>query len=114
MVLSPLVNEHLRQSFQFGNAVTFHTLRAIYGNLSWQVFGRDTMSLNAWLTDVLGHKPSSLSTSPSRTKISIKRPVVTSADVKDVRDVIARLEGQVIALEQQQQQQLAHAEQPPL
>lgn len=98
MMLSPLLNDHLRQSFPFGEAVTFHTLRAIYGNLSWHVFGRH-MSLNAWLTEVLGHKPSSLTTSLSYTKITLKRPAVTSADVKDVRDEIAILEGKVSALE---------------
>jgi hypothetical protein len=100
MVVSPLLNSRLRQSFPFGDTVTFHTLRAIYGNLSWHVFGRH-MSLNAWLTDVLGHNPTSLTTSLSYTKITLKRPTVTSAEVKDVRDEIAMLEGKVTALTQQ-------------
>ena len=64
------VNERVREVM--GKAFHFHTLRAIYGNMSHQLFGSN-MSINVWISRVLGHKPGSMSTAASYTTVVISK-----------------------------------------
>ena len=70
------LNERVKQVL--GEEYHFHTLRAIYGNMSHQLYG-NAISLNAWLARVLGHKPGSISTAVSYTTVIISKQLATGA-----------------------------------
>jgi len=58
--------------------ITNHTLRAIYGNLSYELYGNKAkQTLNAWLSKTLGHNSDDLSTANSYSAVN---PVM---DVKE-------------------------------
>ena len=50
-----------------------HTLRKIYANLSYDMYSDKVMSKNAWITRVLGHEPTSVTTSLSYTGLNVKQ-----------------------------------------
>ena len=87
------LNERVREVM--GPEFHFHTLRAIYGNLSHQLFGSN-MSINAWLSRVLGHKPGSLSTAASYSTITISKQL--PQEHTDIRNHITELNEQINAL----------------
>ena len=94
------LNERVRELL--GDSFTFHTLRAIYGNMSFQVFGSG-ISINAWLSRVLGHKPGSVSTARSYTSVVITKKL---NDVPvDVKDSITSFEAQLKAFDERFEQQ---------
>jgi len=73
-IIANLINTKLntRVHFLFGPDISFHTLRAIYGNFSFGLFN-PKCSLPAWLSQVLGHEPGSLGTSLSYSTVTIKK-----------------------------------------
>jgi len=53
--------------------VTSHKLRSIYGDLSYKLFADvDKISLQAWVSLVLGHSPGSIATASSYTTVSVR------------------------------------------
>ena len=87
------LNERVREVM--GQEYHFHTLRAIYGNLSYQLFGSN-MSINAWLSRVLGHKPGSLSTAASYSTITITKKL--PQEHTDIKDRVTELTEQINVL----------------
>ena len=84
------LNERVRDVM--GQEYHFHTLRAIYGNLSHQLFGSQ-MSVNAWLSRVLGHKPGSLSTAAAYSTIIISKKL--PQEHLDIKDHVTELTEQI-------------------
>jgi len=87
------LNVRVRQLF--GEKCHFHSLRAVYGNFSFQLYGNVHcgISLNAWLSRVLGHKPGSLSTALSYTTVIVSKKL---NDVKvDFKDAICEFQGKL-------------------
>ena len=98
--IDPTLNERVRELL--GDSFTFHRLRAVYGNMSFQVFGAG-ISINAWLSRVLGHKPGSVSTATSYTTVVISKKL---NDVPlDVKDSISAFEAQLKAFDERLEQQ---------
>lgn len=90
------LNERVKQVL--GEEYHFHSLRAIYGNLSYQLYG-SSMSVNAWLSRVLGHKPGSINTAAAYTTVKVSKQL--PQEHTDVKDLITELRTQVEALKQE-------------
>lgn len=65
------VNAKIRRLFQ-NQALTFHSLRGIYAEFTFQLVAPREFSSNAWYAQVLGHRGDSLATSISYQKFSVK------------------------------------------
>ena len=78
-----------------GEEYHFHNLRAIYGNMSHQLFAAG-ISLNAWLARVLGHKPGSISTAVSYTTVIISKQL--PQEHADIKDRVTELDEEASAL----------------
>lgn len=76
-----------------------HTLRKIYANFSYDRYSDKTMTRNAWITTVLGHRPTSVTTSLAYTTVRVKLPVI--AQDPDLSNQVAFLLGEVGALRQE-------------
>ena len=61
------VNQVMKNIFQDNDGITFYSCRKIYGNLSYQLYSKDTrygkdISLQLWLSKCLGHNEEDLAT----------------------------------------------------
>jgi hypothetical protein len=61
------INAHYPNAAQYTPRLTSHSFRKVYANWSYDMHGHKPMSRNAWIAKVLGHNPSTLSTSLSYT-----------------------------------------------
>ena len=90
------LNERVKQVL--GEEYHFHSLRAIYGNMSHQLFGSN-ISLNAWLSRVLGHKPGSMSTAVSYTTVIASKQLLQ--EHTDIKDRVTELAAEVNVIKAQ-------------
>src|SRR5690606_5981754 len=78
---------------------------SLYGNMSFQVYGAG-ISINAWLSRMLGHKPGSVSTATSYTTVFITKKLNdVPLDVKDSSEFQAQLQTIDERFEQQRKQE---------
>ena len=59
----------------FGEGFSSHTLRKIYGAISYEKFANENTSKSAWLSDKLGHQEGSLNVSLSYSTVSVNKKV---------------------------------------
>ena len=85
----------MRPSTSASSRYHFHSLRAIYGNMSHQLFAAG-ISLNAWLSRVLGHKPGSMSTAVSYTTVIVSKQL--PQEHTDIKDRVTELVEEVSVL----------------
>ncbi len=75
-----------------------HTMRKIYANMSYDLYGDRNITRNAWITKVLGHSPRSVTTSLSYTGVSISSGTKTR-DSQTTDERLVYLTNKVDALE---------------
>jgi hypothetical protein len=80
----------------FGHNATFHDLRAIYGNFSYELYCRRG-SLNSWLTKVLGHSERTLTASLSYCTVKIVKTIPEQKE--NIEQAFAALQSKVKVLE---------------
>ena len=73
--LSAVVKQMFPAAAKIRGRLGTHILREIYANASYQVLNHDPMSLNGWVSKVLGHKEGSLNTVVSYTGVLIRTSV---------------------------------------
>ena len=66
----------------FGDNSTSHTLRKIFGNLSYKKYAPDNTSMASWLSNVLGHQEGSLNVSLSYSTYNVNQKVEENEEKK--------------------------------
>ncbi len=79
---------------------SFHVLRAIYGKASWIMYGSRKMDLTVWLSSVLGHDITDISTAMYYQVINLIPPphIASAAVTEELRALLARAREAEIAI----------------
>lgn len=100
------VNARIRRLFR-NQSLTFHSLRGIYAEFTFQLVAPKEISSNAWYAQVLGHRGDSLATSISYQKFSVKDNTSKDQLIQDLqkqlqeqKNVFARLSDEKEQLEE--------------
>ena len=97
------INRRIKKLFGRDD-VTSHTLRKIYGNLSYEMYAnKSKISLSAWLKNVLGHDDDNMTASLNYSQVSVTdstlKPPSGSDTEKDLKLKLQRVEQQILELQ---------------
>jgi hypothetical protein len=92
------LNTRIRVLFGDDQDITNHKLRAIYGNVSYELYANKTkQTLNSWLSNTLGHNSDDLNTANSYSVIypimDVKREKDEDEDEENDGEIVDRLNG---------------------
>ncbi len=98
---STTMNQVTKMLFDFEDGITFYSCRKIYGQLSYELFGKNSIygkdpSIQSWLADVLGHADGDIITATHYNNFKLEDREVKYVDITalqaEVNDLKNRLD----------------------
>lgn len=90
-------NKTTKKLFGYADGITFYSCRKIYGNLSFELYSKDSKygkdpSLNLWLSKVLGHGETDINTANHYSTFKSTSTEVTPVVISELQAKVAHLE----------------------